>query len=86
MCNGFCCDIWMAVTIWRKQLESRNPPSLESAVQEYSEIFSWLILEHLVPIKDRLNAGVNLGIVVDHVPPFMIRVHQSSGDHFQLDT
>ncbi len=48
-------------------------------------IFSWHILDLLVPIEHCLNTTAYLSIVTDHVYPFMTTVYPSSYGFFQQD-
>jgi len=76
------------VRIWCKQHGNMDPSCLVSTVQAAGYvmmwgIFYWHTLGPLVPNKHCLNGTTYLGIVVDHVHPFITTVYPFSNGYFQ---
>ena len=80
-----------SVRMRRQQHESMDPTCLVSTAQTGASgemvwvTFSWHTSGLLIPINHCLNATANLGIVADHVHPFMATMYPSLNGYFQHD-
>lgn len=72
------------VKIWHEPLESLDPSVAAAGGGTIMwAIFSWHKLGPLVPLQNSLNATDYLGLVGDHVLPFMTSVYPSADGYFQ---